>query len=68
MRNMKMVCKRCGKDEIENEAFNVTSGGFMCRQCFRTTRIRFMFLWLLLIGPLLVVTLVAAALVAVFSF
>lgn len=32
---MTLVCKKCGKQDIENEAFNARTGGFFCRSCYR---------------------------------
>lgn len=38
---MNLVCKRCGKKDIADEAFNSRQGGFLCRSCYRSTRLRF---------------------------
>ena len=30
-----MNCKRCNKENIEDEAYNTPGGGFVCRACYR---------------------------------
>lgn len=38
---MNLVSKRCGKQNIDSEAYNSRQGGFLCRSCYRSTRLRF---------------------------
>ncbi len=36
---MALNCKRCGKHNIDDEAYAAWSGGFMCRRCYWTHRL-----------------------------
>lgn len=38
---MSLVCKKCGKKGIADEAFNSRQGGFLCASCYRSARLKF---------------------------
>lgn len=59
---MPLVCKRCGKQNIDGEAYNSRQGGFLCRSCYRSTRLRIALVGILPAG--LVVALAALLLFA----
>ena len=40
---MTLVCKKCGKEGIENEAINAQrTGGFYCLSCWKKSRFKFL--------------------------
>ncbi len=55
---MTLVCKKCGKKDIENEASNAPRGGFLCRSCFRSLQLK-------IAGCSVVIGLVVAALAVI---
>ena len=57
---MNLVCKKCGKTDIADEAFNAPRGGFLCKSCYRSFQIRS-----LVIGIILAIVLLFATMLAI---
>ena len=60
---MSITCKKCGKTDINDEAFNAFKGGFLCKSCYRAFQVKSLGIGMILavVGLVVAVLIIAAA-------